>query len=73
MRRVPFDFFVGEPIAAPVGAGAPADEVAAAAPEHALAVQRAMEGLIAQGLEAREARAAREGRARSLVRRVFGR
>jgi 1-acyl-sn-glycerol-3-phosphate acyltransferase len=73
MRRVPFDFFVGEPIAAPVGAGAPADEVAQAAPEHALAVQRAMEGLIAQGLEAREARTAREGRARSLVRRVFGR
>lgn len=74
LKRVPFDFFVGEPLRSPVSAGAPADEVAEAAPAHAEAVRAAMEGLIARGLEVREARERRRvSGARRLVQRVFGR
>jgi 1-acyl-sn-glycerol-3-phosphate acyltransferase len=72
VRRVPFDFFVGEPIASPVEPGASDEEVREAAPEHAKAVRRAMESLIAEGLERRERRSRRSA-ARRIVNRVFGR
>jgi 1-acyl-sn-glycerol-3-phosphate acyltransferase len=73
LHRVPFDFFVGEPILSPVSPDAPEDELAEAAEAHAAQVTRAMEALIAQGLEVHEERERRVSGARRLVRRVFGR
>jgi 1-acyl-sn-glycerol-3-phosphate acyltransferase len=74
LKRVPFDFFVGEPLAPPVCAHAPDDEIAQAVPAYAEAVRVAMEGLIARGLEVREARERRRvSGARRLVQQVFKR